>query len=946
MTDKWEEVMINITLPDYDKCRFWIRDARTRKKEWEEIEFALQNDEVSLETFLENQKTYNFWPDKLDAEVWNRIVRSEKDSEQRIKEIEDIEIKAVLIDDSQDSDVSVPLDKHSSWQLYKSHLLESGFKYEAVEEIEKATIALLKRLNRNTVETGSIKGLVIGHVQSGKTANMAALMAMAADWGWNFFVVLSGTIENLRKQTQSRLLNDLNRPGNVYWQGLEHLSKKCTLESRLQELRLEEDSPNRYFTVCLKNVSRLKKLNEWLHTDKNKLQQIKMIIIDDEADQASINTADITANERTKINKLIVDLVEGNTPKSEKTEIRAQGINYISYTATPYANFLNESTPESLYPKNFIRALKTSNEYFGPKQIFGIEESDDCDGLNVLRVISENDLEVIRMLHNSESDFIPKSLKESICWFLCGVAAMRCCGYKNPISMLVHTSQKQSHHEEISEAIRRWLQDIDKNELVNMCQSIWDDEVQELTKTDFRTIFANYGREDDEINDYPNFSEIESNVRLLASDITHIPLSGEGDLEYKAHIHLCVDNCAKNGVNDEGMYVRLAYPEPNMNPYPSPAPAFIIVGGSTLSRGLTIEGLISTYFLRSSCQADSLMQMGRWFGYRKGYELLPRIWMTEETISKFRFLSALEEELRDDLKKYMVGHASPMDYGPRVKNTPRVSWLRITGKNKMQSAKEFDIDYTGTSTQTILFENNEDILRNNISVTDDFIKGLDQGRVSDLESSYVWENINYKIIKENFLKKFQFHNRARVFNDIDVFSEWVEEIADRGDLANWNIIVAGNGKIDHLKDDSKWIIGDKAVGKVNRSRKILKNSDDETINIGVLRTPSDLLADVKLDRISAESKGLIRNTISNDKINEIRKEAGVDGNPQIIIYRINRNSVARETSKETRKDLNAVEDIIGVCITLPGINSKSIAQSLTIKINPQMMTSDEGGIEE
>lgn len=937
--------MINITLPEFDKCRFWIRDARNRRKEWGEIEMALQSNPESLESFLENQKMFNFWPDKLNIEVWWQIVQSEKESELRSKELEDIELKAVLIDDSQDSDVTIPQDKHSAWQLYKNHLLESGFKSDAVEEIEMATIAILKRLNRNTAESGPIKGLVIGHVQSGKTANMAALMAMAADWGWNFFVVLSGTIENLRKQTQSRLLSDLNRPGNVYWQGLEYLSKTCTLESRLQELRLEENSPNRYFTVCLKNVSRLKKLNEWLHTDKNKLQQIKMIIIDDEADQASINTADITANERTKINKLIVDLVEGHTPKSEKADVKAMGLNYICYTATPYANFLNESTPESLYPKNFIRALKTSNEYFGPKQIFGIEESDDCDGLNILRNISDTDLEEIKRLHNSEDKNLPRSLKEAICWFLCGVSAMRFWGYKKPISMLVHTSQKQSHHEEVSEAIKRWLKEIEEEELLCMCNYLWNYELNEFPKMDFRAIFTNYGRGDDEIIDYPDFKDIESNIRILASEITHIPLGDEGDLEYKEHIHLCVDNCSKNGINDEGMYVRLAYPEPNMCPYPTPAPAFIIVGGSTLSRGLTIEGLISTYFLRSSCQADSLMQMGRWFGYRKGYELLPRIWMTENTISKFRFLAALEQELREDLMKYMVGEASPIDYGPRVKNTPRALGLRITGKNKMQSAIEFDIDYTGTSTQTILFENNENLLRNNIDTAHEFIRVLGEGRISDLESSYVWENIDFKIIKENFLDKFHFHNRARVFNNIEVFSDWVEEITKRGDLSNWNIIVAGNGKIGQIDEESKWTVGNITVGKVNRSRKVLNTADD-LINIGVLRAPSDLMADVKLNAISTKSRETLKNVISIDKINEIRKEAGVDSNPQFILYRINKDSKARVASKEKRKDLEAVEDIIGVCITLPGINSKSIAQSLTIKIDPQRLVTDEGGTEE
>lgn len=373
------------------------------------------------------------------------------------------------------------------------------------------------------------------------------------------------------------------------------------------------------------------------------------------------------------------------------------------------------------------------------------------------------------MLHKAEVEFIPKSLKESVCWFLCGVATMRYWGYRKPISMLVHTSQKQAHHEEVSDAIKRWLLQVDNEELISMCESVWNDETSELSLESFRTAFPEYGRHDDKINGYPKFEEIISFIYTMIDNITHIPLGDEGDLEYKAHIHLCVDNCSKNGVNDDGMYVRLAYPEPNLNPYPSPAPAFIIVGGSTLSRGLTIEGLISTYFLRSTCQADSLMQMGRWFGYRKGYELVPRIWMTQDTISKFRFLSALEDELRYDLNKYMKFGVSPLEYGPRVKNTPRVSWLRITGKNRMQSAQEVDIDYTGTSTQTILFDNDYETLSRNIEITEEFIKGLGKGSESDLKLSYIWKNIRYDSIIEPFLSKFKFHNRSRVFNEIETF---------------------------------------------------------------------------------------------------------------------------------------------------------------------------------
>jgi hypothetical protein len=929
--------MANINSPLFDDCRDWIKKARKNKKSWEEIKYALRNNSNELEEFLERQKNDNFWPEDLDVSTWHKIVNSEKVTENKSEEIKTKEEKTILIDETQDSEVEIPQNNKSSWQLYKKHLLDSGFKKKSVDEIESSTIRILKRLNRDTRDTGAIKGLVIGHVQSGKTANMAALMAMAADWGWNFFVVLSGVIENLRKQTQKRLLRDLNRPGNLNWESREQLSKNCPLDKRLQELRLEDDSRNRYFTVCLKNYKRLVDLIEWLHTDKNKLRQIKMLIIDDEADQASINSADVSTDDRTRI-------VEGKNIKNEITDAKPKAINYISYTATPYANFLNESSTESLYPKNFIRALEPSKEYFGPKEIFGIEGSDKFDGMNIIRIIDHKDLYEFKKMHNSETSELPNSFKKSILWFLCGAAAMRYWGYKKPISMLVHTSQRQKHHEIVSNKIMTWLKKTDKNILLKLCKDIWHYETKEFTKEDLRNSYNEYGRDDDEINNYPEFDDIHNNILDLIKDITHIPLGDEGDLEYKNHLHLCVDNCSNNGINDEGMHVRLAYPELNSNNYPEKAPAFIIVGGSTLSRGLTLEGLISTYFFRTSYQADSLMQMGRWFGYRKSYELIPRIWMTEDTYDKFIFLSTLEDELREDIHRYMVAGAKPTDYGPRVKNTPKVSWLRVTAKNRMQSAEEIDIDYTGTSTQTILFENNETVLKKNIHTVERFIGNIDSFEESDLESAFVARNIDFKIIKKEIFDKFEFHRRARVFNEIDVFSKWVLGLNKEEKLKKWNVIVAGNGKVNSSDIDNPWKLNIGSIGKVNRSRKKLKNQKEETINIGALRAPIDLLADLKINELSYEYQEKIKHNISNREIENIRKESGIEDIPQLIIYRIDKNSEPRKNSK-TRKSLNAVEDIIGLCITLPGVNRNRLAKTLTIKLDGREVKDEWGGNE-
>ena len=251
--------MPDFSLPTYDKPREWIKASREHDFTWEEISLARKVDEAGLKRFLENQEDMNFWP-PLTPEDWRTIVGLQKAAEENAKKI-DFKIGVAQIHDHREENaVTVPQDAFSSWQLYKKKLLSDGFKADSVEEIERATLKILKRLNNDTRETGPVKGLVIGNVQSGKTANMAALMAMAADWGWNMFIILSGTIENLRIQTQSRLFNDLNQQGTIFWRSLEHLSKSVDISQRAQSLHFDPASKERYFTVCLKNSSRLSRV--------------------------------------------------------------------------------------------------------------------------------------------------------------------------------------------------------------------------------------------------------------------------------------------------------------------------------------------------------------------------------------------------------------------------------------------------------------------------------------------------------------------------------------------------------------------------------------------------------------------------------------------------------------------------------------------------------------
>lgn len=920
--------------PAYDDCRTWIQKKNSKGFSWENIRLACKSDIESLDKFLKTKQEDDDWP-RMSIEEWISLVDEMKEYESRQQDIRFRGSEGALFDTRQDNGLSVPKNERSCWQQYKNHL---NWKEQSVTDLESATLGVLRRLSIDTRETGPIKGLVIGHVQSGKTANMEALMAMAADHGWNLFIVLSGTIENLRLQTLRRMQKDLNQVGNIIWHGIEHPSKKSPIGSRTRDLNFKQGSQTRYFTVCLKHTSRLKKLIDWIHADKASHDQMKVLVIDDEADQASISN---TAVERTQeekerkgINKLIVDLVEDRHYKSANSSGTVQAMNYIMYTATPYANFLNESTDESLYPKDFIWTLKTSDEYIGPNEIFGLDEP-ESDGLDIIRKIPEDDLTVISDIYDNVSKSLPISLRDAIVWFICAVSVMRYWNYKNkPISMLVHTSQKQDYHDRVATAISLWLKTTPIEGILSLCEDLYNREIIRLPKSLWIQQFSHYndpkkyGVPEKNIHDYPSFNSIKDYIiNLLSVQLSYIRLTDEQEFIYSKGLHLVIDNCSKNGIHNDDEYIRLAYPDPDIEPYPDPAPAFIIVGGSTLSRGLTIEGLVSTYFLRASCQADSLMQMGRWFGYRRNYELMPRIWMTSDTVAKFRFLSQLEIELREDLKKYMISDVRPIDYGPRIKNSPKVSWLRLTSKHHMSNAVPAEMDFSGVRPQTTIFDKDIQKQQENIKITNEFLKKIPVLPYPN-KNTLVWKNVPLAFIMENYLKKMNFSSRSRTFNEIGSFCEWLSNLSDKGDLENWSVIAAG---IDDVKKagnygESWWTIGDYSLQKVNRSKRKLQN-DETCIDIGVLRSLSDCVADI--DNETVKKYGVI--TKQSD-VDLIRKNTGMDKVPLLIIYRINKNSKATSDSK-LREDLNMPCDLIGINVCVPGDQIARRAHCVSVTIN-------------
>lgn len=215
--------------------------------------------------------------------------------------------------------------------------------------------------------------------------------------------------------------------------------------------------------------------------------------------------------------------------------------------------------------------------------------------------------------------------------------------------MLIHTNTNTGVHKTTADAVEKWL-NINKSNLLDECKKIYNIERNKLSKEEFLRVMNNYNFDGlHPVNDYPEFEDIESEIKsILDAEISHITITEKGDLKFHKGIHIVIDNSNnKRGIDENGNFIRLAYPEKGTVDVAS---GLIVIGGNTLARGLTLDGLTSSYFSRKVSQADSLMQMGRWFGYRIGYELLPRIWLTSEAEEKFKEVSYIENRLREDLR--------------------------------------------------------------------------------------------------------------------------------------------------------------------------------------------------------------------------------------------------------------------------------------------------------
>lgn len=903
-----------------------IENKYTSLRNWEEVRnFVFLKDRSEEDSLDVLRQISDLNEEELDITIWNKIIDYFENREKKHK--------VVKLGKDIFNDAKIPVDKYSAWQLYKNGLINQGWSKDSIKSIEKTSYEILKNLSMDTIESGPTKGLVVGNVQSGKTANMAGLMAMAADNGFNYFIILSGVIENLRQQTANRLYGDMNTVGNghLHWHQVDNPSLRSKLpEHNISNFNLETNAKDRYFTVCLKNSTRLNSLIRWLYDDVNKAKQLKVLVIDDEADQASVNTRKIEEEDRTVINRTLLKLV--NTDK-------VKGMNYIAYTATPYANILNETGKDTLYPKDFIALLEPSVDYIGPKQIFGIEEPEMSPYIDIVRHIPLVDVDSIRGAQKDNHSLpLVDSLIDSLHWFMLTVAAMRAIDYRKPISMLVHTSFRIVHHKSIAERIEEYLRyfKVNHKKIMPQLKVMYENESLDFKRSYFLEGMAEYSTKE-QVPDYPEWEEVERYIeRMIRLDmdefISHIPIGEEGQPKYHKGFHLVIDNSRAQADNQ---IVRLVYPKKQTS---NIAPAFIVVGGNTLSRGLTLEGLTTTYFLRTTNQADTLMQMARWFGYRKGYEIFPRVWMDSQALERYQFLSQMNEELRDEIALYAQNGLTPTTYAPRVKNSINHKLIRITSTNKMQSAEPNEYDFAGFNSQTVYFENDKEMLENNLNHTKKFLNSLSSPEIRN--SNMIWRNISVEDIKI-FLENYRVCGNDVKMSNLPALIEWAKE--NSGQLSNWNIALSSIGKIEDTQgEDSDWSIHGYSPKPIVRT-KLTKRSTEQIANIGALRTPADLLADID-EKLTPEQKS----TSKILEIRSIREKYGYEKVPLITIYRIDKGSVSEVSNNKNQEDkpnrapLNFSKDVIGINVMIPGISKGGqITTYISAKLNIKENNDDE-----
>ncbi|WP_328326925.1 MULTISPECIES: Z1 domain-containing protein [unclassified Streptomyces] len=786
----------------------------------------------------------------ISPEIVERIRDHHEQQTILIRELE--EPHAVVLG-NRDTWYTGPQAKDKCWPAIVDLLRKGGWSESpAISSLDDSSTRVVSLLNHPKEKAFSTRGLVVGYVQSGKTTNFTSVMAKAADRGYKLFIVLAGIHNGLRRQTQARLVQQLVEPNPAMWSQLTGIDKDFT----------PQENPASYFgrnnkthVLCVvkKNAPVLRKLVRWLEKASDYLEDCPALIIDDEADQATVGTK--------SINPLILDVMS-SLPRSA----------YVGYTASPFANLLIDPSAEDLYPKDFVVNLPKPEGHFGTEVLFGryaLDGEDQelvDDGYDMIRSIPKDDISCVRPASKAEVEgfepVITDTLRRAVEYFWLVTAARRVRGTGNPHStMLIHTSVKTAVHDSFDRPLKH-LRDqaaarcIADRDFLDRLRALWEDETAHVQAEDFGETKVSFEQLKDEL------PSVLASCRVIMDNSR-----SEDRLDY-----------------ENGPVVAIA------------------VGGNTLSRGLTLEGLSVSYFVRAVSAYDTLLQMGRWFGFRNGYADLPRIWMTDELAEWFRHLATVETEMRRDIDTYMTEDETPLTFAVRLRTHPA---LRVTAAAKMRDAVMAASSYGGKRVQTHYFHTDAKWLQQNTRAASALVSAARSNavRIEDrsADGRFVFRDVPHDAVTD-FLSAYQFHEKSPE-NDADLIIDYIGKRITKADsLRRWNIAIVGTPR--GRGEDFTFIPG-VTVGRNSRARLSVTNPLPDFADIKTLMSRRDAAVDLTGDPAKLTEKG----------IRESRRLQLPDTG-LLVLYPIDKVS-SPSSSKKLRAPLDAEEHVIGVGLVFP-----------------------------
>ncbi|RCL90141.1 Z1 domain-containing protein [Hyphomonas sp.] len=660
------------------------------------------------------------------------------------------------------------------WNRLRDYLIGTGeLPTGVVSRLDTVTDQILDCCGDPLVSGNwSSRGMVMGHVQSGKTTNYGALICKAADAGYKVIILLAGITNSLRSQTQQRMDEYFIGRKSVFnaaaqaplpiinYSGARQ-RKPDFGTSRDQDFSRHNAVASAPFSslrepkifVIKKNKSVLENLNTWI-SDQAHGQKINepLLMIDDEADNASINThKDPTRS--TAINAAI-----------KATLAQFNRSTFIGYTATPFANIfidpqsVDELEQEDLFPRNFIKALEPPSNYCGAARYFS--KSGDLQEKSVITIDDYSDILPLSHKKSLPLSSIPNSLEKAVRAFVLAraIRVLRGDGRKHA-TMMVNASRFNDIQDKLEGHIYAYL-------------------------TKLKQAIALWARSKDPLSD-PVIRELRDTYEEQYRDVLV-----DGELtDFKTVLSVLGEAASTIGVTTVNM--RKKSNALNYDAKKKEGLHVIAIGGLALSRGLTLEGLVITYLLRNVGASDTLMQMARWFGYRGNYEDLCRIYLPEDARKHYEETHTSIEELRSEIDRMELLESTPLEFGLKVRQSE--TGIRITAANKMRTATQMRLaaGYSGRYIQGHAVYNNQAINESNRKHGAAFIESL--GAPGGFESQpYFWSGVSGREVLK-LIGNLEFPREIQALWKLEgnrsLLSDYVLDRID-DELSYWDICLA------------------------------------------------------------------------------------------------------------------------------------------------------------